>query len=337
VGGVWLGSGVVVELPCGGNPSIVVPATRTRLAIDAAEAALLCEIARCNADGAPCTFDGVGASVGVERFVSDFTAMHVLAGESEVDRPSDHASRQMLTLLECATLRMSQVGARRRTPLQPCEVGNSLTGSAGRARIRLPEPAPPRADLWEVAARRRSRRGGPRREIPLSALSALLGFSLRVQGSMGQQIGDAMLRPVASGGARHPLDVFVAATRVSDLAMGVFRYDPHAHALVDADVPPHSVGILSDLALNAVSDRGGFVPALTLFFAAVPTRTGCQYQNIALSLIMRDLGCATQQLYLLAEGLGLAGCAIGTADPAVTEDALRLRDDEVFVGGFSIW
>jgi len=332
---LWLANEVVIEFSRGAGVSIVVPAARARIPLDGGEAVLLSEVARQNAGGRPCIFDD-DARPGIARFVANFTEMRVLTDASD-KRTDEPRLGNMLSLVENATLRMAQVGERRRAPLEdgePCRKGSTeCTGI--RARIGLPDPDPPKVDLWDVVARRRSRRGAGERQISLQALSALLAFSLRVQSSF--EGGRTTFRPVASGGARHPLDGFVVALRVSELPLGAYRYDPYTHALTASEVSVRDVHNLSDLALTAVCDRPNPRPALTLFFVAVPARTARYYRDIALSLIMRDLGCVTQQLYLLTEGLGLAGCAVGTVDPACLENTLHLSEEEVFVGAFSVW
>ena len=149
--------------------------------------------------------------------------------------------------------------------------------------------------------------------------------------------GQVSYRPVASAGARHPIDMIVASVRVTDVAEGVYRYDPFRHELVPVEGGCHNAVALSTTAATALGEPCSVVPALTLFFVAVPVRTACRYHDMALMLIMKDIGCITQQIYLLVQALGLAGCAVGSADPTI-EDGLGLQASrELLVGGFVIW
>jgi SagB-type dehydrogenase family enzyme len=161
---------------------------------------------------------------------------------------------------------------------------------------------------------------------------------LRIQGTEEDEFGEISYRPVASGGARHPIDVFVAALRVSELEEGIYQYNPLMHQLTPLDIPSTAAATLSKIALTALGDIPDILPGITLLFIAVPARTACKYEDMSLALIMKDLGCITQQLYLLIQGLGLTGCAVGGAEPTAIEEGLGLRTtQEVFVGGFVIW
>jgi SagB-type dehydrogenase family enzyme len=165
-----------------------------------------------------------------------------------------------------------------------------------------------------------------------------LTYSLRIQQVAEREFGEISYRPVASGGARHPIDVFLAAIRVSDLQTGLYHYNPVRHQLAVSNGASTLADVLTHAVLDGFKDVPAIDPAITLFFTARPARTACKYRDRALTLIMNDLGCIIQQVYLIVHGLGLVGCAVGSVSPTIIEQHLGLDGDcEVFVGAFLVW
>ena len=165
----------------------------------------------------------------------------------------------------------------------------------------------------DVVAARRSRRRYAVRGLTLEELSTLLHHAARVVRAEPAADPVEALRPFAGAGARSELEIYCVADRIDDLSPGVYRYDPFAHEVehlraCDAD----SERFLR----NVCAAAGGVdpVPPLTLLITAVFGRIMQRYQGIGLSLIYRDCGCLLQTLYLVATAMGLAPCAIGTAD-----------------------
>ncbi len=52
-------------------------------------------------------------------------------------------------------------------------------------------------------------------------------------------------------------------------------------------------------------------PQVLITIAARFGRTSWRYSSVAYSLILKDVGILTQNLYLVATEMGLGGCAIG--------------------------
>jgi len=336
----WLAEDIVIELHTDGFPTIVLPGARHRLQLGLGSFLLLCEVACFNSEGRPITLEDLGNSPNLLQLITQLVDLRVLVEEDKRKENNDKSSN-LLSLLEWATIRMSQVGGcfapslpkGRKAPQRFRALNNGIRSRA------LPEPEVPiGAGLWDTLAARRSCRSGPKRTIAITLLSALLSYSLRIQSVAEGNFGEISFRPVASGGARHPIDVFVAALRVSELEEGIYQYNPLIHHLIPFDVSSDTAATLSKVTVTALGDMPDILPAITLFFTAVPARTACKYEDISLSLIMKDLGCITQQLYLLVQGLGLTGCAIGSANPTAIEKGLGLdTKQEVFVGGFVLW
>ena len=55
-------------------------------------------------------------------------------------------------------------------------------------------------------------------------------------------------------------------------------------------------------------------PQVLITIAARFGRVSWKYSSIAYALILKDAGVLMQTLYLMATGMGLGGCAIGSAN-----------------------
>jgi SagB-type dehydrogenase family enzyme len=331
---VRLSEGIVVELHSAALPTVLIPAQRRRVELDFGALAALCQVV---------TLTAAGREVRQGDLEPDaLSALRSLGIVAEADDPrTKRLCRHNMSLLEWATLRMSQVGCRvprsvvAGRPSPPRFRARDARGNV----VKLPEPeAPASTILWTTLLGRQSRRNGPVRQIPLASLSALLTYSLKIQQTAVDAFGDVSYRPVASGGARHPIDAFLLAQRVSGLDPGVYQYDPLDHRLIPCEIAAGLTAELSAAALASLAEVPGAEPAIALFFSAVPARTAWKYKDKALTLIMNDLGCVMQQIYVVVHGLGLCGCAITYDAPERIEAILGLNStDEVLVGGFLIW
>lgn len=121
---------------------------------------------------------------------------------------------------------------------------------------------------------------------------------------------EASMRPCCSGGAIHPLEVYLSVHRVEGLESGFYHYDPLRHELegISAWTPMVQRLMVEACGATGVIDR--YADVLLTLAARVP-RTAWKYQTIAYSLILKDLGALFQQMYLVATAQGLAPCAIG--------------------------
>ena len=155
--------------------------------------------------------------------------------------------------------------------------------------------------LHQAIGRRRSVRDYGARSLLLGELARLL------HSTYGVTDGRNGLLAAPSAGALYPLEVFVAAHRVEQLAQGIYRYLPREHALVlqqtgDLRGRLKDASIYQDVVAKA---------AAVLAFSAVFYRTRRKYGERATRYIMLDMGHAAQNTYLSATALGLGACAVG--------------------------
>lgn len=131
-------------------------------------------------------------------------------------------------------------------------------------------------------------------------------------------------RTAPSGGARHPLDLYLYVGRAEGIEKGLYRYLPIEHALVLVRSGDHSAELGSAL-------RGYFWnAALVFFWAAVPYRTEWRYGPVSHKVIALDAGHACQNLYIACESIGAGTCAVGAYDQGRLDAYLGLDGDDRF-------
>ena len=186
---------------------------------------------------------------------------------------------------------------------------------AGADRVALP-PADARGAFPDVLRARRTWRRFGREPIDLTALGTLLHLSAGVQEwVMARGEGRVALKTSPSGGARHPIEVYVAVRNVVALAPGVYHYAAADH-------------VLERMPLSGRLPRfDTFLPtqwwyrnaAALVFFTAVFERTRWRYQGPrAYRAVLLEAGHVCQTLCLTATWLGLAPfCSMALADAKI--------------------
>ena len=159
--------------------------------------------------------------------------------------------------------------------------------------------------VTQALTRRRSRRRYTDAPLSLDELSYLL----YAVGGVRKAGGMSTLRTAPSAGARHSLETYVAAFRVSGLEAGLWRYLPLDHAVCLASAPSD----LGERVTEALHGQG-WGCAAAFVWTALPYRMEWRYSVVSHKLILLDAGHACQNLYLACEGLGCGTCAIGAYD-----------------------
>ena len=168
-------------------------------------------------------------------------------------------------------------------------------------KVSLPEPRfKGTMSVEEALLSRRSHREYTGEPLTLEEVSQLLWASQGITHPYG-------FRTAPSAGALYPLEIYIHATKVLGLEVGVYKYDPFEHLLLavrrgDFSRDIYRAGLSQDQILYA---------SLIVMFFAVFERTTVKYGKRGIRYVFNEVGHAGQNLYLQATALGLGTVAIG--------------------------
>ncbi len=186
-------------------------------------------------------------------------------------------------------------------------------------RIALPETAPDGAVSVERAIQqRRSVRHYTDAPITISELSQMLWAA---QGITHKGRG---LRAAPSAGALYPLEILVAAGRVTGLKPGLYRYVPAGHALETVA----GGDVRADIVRAALRQTWAEKAPAIILVTAVYGRTTRKYGERGVRYVHMEVGHASQNLWLQAVALGLKGGIIGAFDDDALARVAKLGKDE---------
>lgn len=197
----------------------------------------------------------------------------------------------------------------------------------------LPVTKPPMSDrvieLWRpdqrddddpgfarVLARRRSIRAHGALPLTFAQLGEFLFRAARIQQLLPPNPDTrpyaASLRPTPSGGACHPLELYLVVRTCDGLAPGLYHYDPLRHRL---EVITEDEGMVRRLLAGCPPPADGAAPWQVLVIVAARfQRVSWKYRGISYATILKDTGALLQTLYLVATAMELAPCALGGGD-----------------------
>jgi SagB-type dehydrogenase family enzyme len=176
-----------------------------------------------------------------------------------------------------------------------------MSSSTPQETIRLPEPRYEGSVSVEHALlTRRSVRKFRNEPLSLADISQLLWAAQGITTPRGY-------RTAPSAGALYPLELYIVAGYVNDLAAGIYKYLYHDHALVQA-VAEDKRTELSQAALSQGSIARA--PAVLLFCAVYGRITG-KYGDRGIQYTFMEIGHAAQNVCLQAIALDLGTVVIG--------------------------
>lgn len=150
----------------------------------------------------------------------------------------------------------------------------------------------------------------PERSPTLKQLTNILHRCARFQqvfrDDKGVELGR---RPVASGGAIHELDLYVAVDRVVGLESGLWRYNPISNCLERIKCGADPRGLMDSA---AVALPGGSRPPITVILVAKFARVLWKYEGVGAALILKNAGVLLHALQLSAVAEGLGACPLGS-------------------------
>ncbi|MBN0046442.1 SagB/ThcOx family dehydrogenase [Streptomyces actuosus] len=188
----------------------------------------------------------------------------------------------------------------------------------------------PRADmtLADAIEQRCSSTTYAARPLPLGDLAALLEDAAGIRGHRpGYNVRDFPVRRAPSAGGLAPVDVHVVANDVSGLDQGLYYYRPSGPELTVVD----SGNMRGKIAEAGIAADWLFHAPAVLCLAVDMDRVEWKYGVRSYRYVHVDLGVLTQNLYLVATGLGLACCAVAAFDDDTANDLLRLDGRNSFV------
>jgi len=153
----------------------------------------------------------------------------------------------------------------------------------------------------KAIANRRSQRDFTGETMSLAELSHLLYYS---SGVTDKRHG---LRAAPSAGATYPIEVYIIANNIEDLAKGTYHYIISSHELEllrEGD-------FRNEMAKAALQERMFKQANVIVVLSAVSQRTQQRYRERAQRYICFEAGHIAQNAYLAATSLGLGACAIG--------------------------
>ena len=183
-----------------------------------------------------------------------------------------------------------------------------------RESIQLPEPVTASGkSLEELLRQRRSVRDYQVSALPLSDISQLLWAAQGITHPAG-------MRTAPSAGALYPLELYVVAGNVHDLAPGVYHYQAEGHRLARL----HGGDQRKPLAQAAFAQTWIRDAAVVVVFAAVYERSTHKYGERGVRYVHMEVGHAAQNLFLQAEALELATVVVGAFHDDKLAEVLRL-------------
>jgi len=187
----------------------------------------------------------------------------------------------------------------------------------GADRVTLPLPGTLSAPLGETLLQRRSRRDYTGEAMDQQQLATMLHYTSGVTGSIpGYGYRHLPLRTFPSSGGLQAPEVYLSVQAVTDIMPGLYHYHAVDHVL--EYMRPGQLGPM----LSALSFQQPYLATASVVFLI----TGCfermrwKYGQRAYKYMCIDAGYLGQNIYLVAESMGLGACAIaGFVDDALEQ------------------
>ncbi|GAB3274452.1 SagB family peptide dehydrogenase [Parasphingorhabdus pacifica] len=205
---------------------------------------------------------------------------------------------------------------------------------------RLAEVAAGDLSLTEAVENRRSFHRFASRQLSADQLGELLYRTARVRAVEDGPGRDVVPyattdRPYPSTGGAHELELYLTLDDCPGLPRGIYHYEPHAHALTLINTSePHVTALLDGARIATGAPRH---PSVLVSVTARMRRLSWIYSGIAYATALTHVGVLQQTFYLVTTAMGLAPCAVATADVDIAVDAFELDwPAEVGVGDFVV-
>lgn len=193
----------------------------------------------------------------------------------------------------------------------------AAVGQDAPASMQLPEPSTQgELSIEEGLQSRRSVREYATGSLQLEEVAQILWSAQGINRSGGY-------RTAPSAGALFPLEVYLVAGEVTELAAGVYRYRPRRHDLV----PVKNGDARGPLAAAALGQEWVEQAPAVLVIAAVYERTARKYGKRASRYVHMEVGHAAQNVFLQAVARELATVMVGAFTDKDVKTVLGLPAD----------
>ena len=180
----------------------------------------------------------------------------------------------------------------------------------------------------DLLDQRRSTRVYTDTPVTREQLAFLLWSAQGIQRTRGKN-DLATFRPVPSGGARHPFELYVAVRNVEGLEPGFYRYDPTKHVGEKKVTVERLAPLFDDYGtrMNDLLKRQKWATKapILLFVSCIPYRAEWRYQDAAQRVMLIDLGHIGQNVMLSATALGLGSCCIAAYDQKLCDEVFSFN------------
>lgn len=189
------------------------------------------------------------------------------------------------------------------------------------------------SSFTHVLEERRSLRSFADQPITDRQLGEFLYRAARVKWEFDDGKGGVTFRQSPSGGALHSLEIYPVIDSCENIPPGLYHYDPKEHELCKITDTNWYTKALLEMAWHMIAEESR--PQVLFEITSRFQRVQWKYSSIAYSVILKDVGCLYQTMNLVAEAMGLAGCALGGGHSDLSSQALGLNYyTESSVGGF---
>ena len=171
--------------------------------------------------------------------------------------------------------------------------------------ITLPKPEDANISLSQSIINRQSERNFSKKPVNLQQLSNLLFYSAGItkKESLGYDNGR---RAYPSGGARYPLEIYLAVFEGKDIKEGIYHYNVKNHGLEELLKGNYRQEFLGAVGQDMVKES-----SFLLLISAVFNRTIAKYKDRGYRLILLEAGHLGQNISLVSTALNLKSCALG--------------------------
>ncbi|MEE8480004.1 MAG: SagB/ThcOx family dehydrogenase [Desulfobacterales bacterium] len=197
-------------------------------------------------------------------------------------------------------------------------IGKSECMSEENVTVKMPQPQyESQFSLESAILKRRSVRNYVDEPLTLSIISQLLWAAQGITHPRG-------FRTAPSAGALYPLEIYIIAGKVTNLAAGIYKYKPRGHELlkiIEGDKR-------TELYRVALRQRPIKDAPVILVFCAVYKRTTGKYRKRGIRYILIEIGHSSQNVCLQAVSLDLGTVTLGAFNDKKVSEVIGCKENE---------